>query len=979
MSVQSSRIIWGKTKKGEVSDYPVTVYDPDYTIYTYDNECIYQDKLYKCIVAETGGENFTASEWKEIKGVAPFATTKSYKVNAYCIYNNYLYKCIQAVTYTSYDPVIKYPDQYPNYWEQTLQPVNVAYSPRDHKDVYYDNGRNSIKWHKMMYYLPPELEGNEDLPVTIYDEAGNYVYKKDDLCIHENLSNEMHLYKCKADIPIHENWNIGHWTELETPVFSVGTSYAKGDEVIYNFSEVKSEIVSVFNTNVNYISGQMLLDEIKTSEILVDMFDQDYIDRIEGGERIYGCYILNRDIPAGSSTYFDHDWGALTNYKQYDGKSGPTTIGEYFIRYDDIWVLTKVESGSGGQPFKYTDVEELHSYKQGWYLFRSFEDQLATHFNRDKWIIITQKYDIIYDELYGVIWQKLGNPGSAGRPFYYPYALAFPHDSYPHLNIHTRLGSFFPYLGDNKLEPNETVMMFGYWNNTEQRYICSTYDCGDLIVSNKLQTLCYMHDYYIKAVLSLVKFTNNWSILELSREADPRYGIIPINSGFLYVAYDKQDPGFYDIYKATLSTDSSEILNETFEFTVPVSMPSIDGEIGGLNSIQRYNGLFESEMWYQDVYYLPTDSDFGAPDHSTGPRQYRYLAIIFEDGSVQCNQKDPSAADNVAMASIRSASRYLLNDLITDAGVGTGTTVYSALADRSEVQYACTYWGFTLTENPDTHALTSTYPYLKIEFSGSSYWIEWKICNKEGSNHYRIINYYLIYTNNVDERKRFICTVLIRLNRYGSNQTITVFKGTYDVNDPVYAENDLIFPYHLYNQDDGFIYFATANYRLGQINLQTGEYILNAQLSNYYLIKNIPYYNNDTFHAFRSSTYYDIKRAHIRLVTGDEDDDHSNSIRTVYNEEDGSIDILWGVGQARRAFMNAYCDSNSGSPVLGHGIFITGETAITNLSGVYNIALYIPNFKSNPSNEGAFFWFSSLGWYGHPCYGGEDEDGFEGW
>lgn len=998
MGLQSSRIIWGKRTDKDADLTPITLYDPDYTIYTYDNQCIFENKLYKCITAETGGAYFSTEEWKEIKGVTIFSTTKSYKVGAICIYGDYVYRCIQPVIYTNYDPVVRYPDQYPDYWAQQNQATGLVYSPRDHKDVYYDNGRNAVKWHRMMYYIPPENVINLDLPISLYVSDGEYMYKKDDYCLGYDIHNQIGLYKCRANIPIHEEWNPSHWDRIDdVELFDPVVAYNKGDEVIYLLNEMVSQYVSTFRQDLYYSAGQYILDVIQRKvegsggeeygDDYENLFDQAYVNRIDGGETIYGCFVLTQDIPANSSSYFDHDMATLLDYKQYDGSSSaPSTIGEKFIQHiEGGWVLSEVVPApiETGRPFDYKPIEQLHRQFDTYYLFRSIKDQHAGYFKRDEWIMEYQNYDTQWEQGYGVIWQKLGNPGSAGRPFYYPYALAFQHGSVtPVMNIHTRLGSFFPYLGNNKCDPNELVMIMGTYNSSTGRYVCSQYGCGDLIVANKLQTFCYMHNYYLKAVLSLVKFSNNWAVLELQREADPKFGIVPTDNGFLYVSDTEQTPGYYDIYKAILNAESSAILNESFAFTVSVLRPPIDGEIGTLEQIGRYNGFFESKMCYKDTYNIPSDDEFGWQNdpygfiHSIGPRQYNYLSVIFEDGSAQTLDKDYYTHENEAMALSRSSGRYLLNDLMDDVKVEENVVRYMAYADKNAVIAACNYWGIPYTID-EFDQITSRIPYLSVDFSGESFYIVWKLCNKEGTTFYCIVNYNLTFKNTSNVTKRFICTVILSLNKYGANDTKIVFKEVYDNNS--YTPPDSLTPFYLYNQDESFVYCLTSDYKLAQINLQTGAYIFNGQLSDRYLIKNIPYYNNDTFHSYRGDTYYDIKKANILLVTGDNDDYKENNIRTIYNAEDETIDILWGIGEARKAYLNAYCDSNSGSPVLGNGVFITGNTSPTNLSPPYNIAVYIPNFKKNPTNAGAFFWFSSLGWYGHPCYGGEDEDGFEGW
>lgn len=305
MGRQSSRIIWGKTKrKSEDSDYNLTAitdYNPNY-IYTSGNIVVHNIDLpyssqesnfhaYKCMQSEVGGayEFFdTEEDWKELKGIVTLIPTGhhlpdskaeeimitsryKFKPGAQVIKKNedgfhYVYKCIE-------DTNVRLEGFLEEKWQMQYQNTGVGYMPRDHKDVYY-NG----KFHRAMYYYPDEpSKYNEE--VTEYD--GTESYSKDELCICkkyiiESQEYEYRLYKYIHNTPSEPDpdypdpeylwppYYPSYWEEVPNVAFYEDfKEYKRGDMVINNYSSYADLPVTVFNSGVIYESPQMCLYKIK--------------------------------------------------------------------------------------------------------------------------------------------------------------------------------------------------------------------------------------------------------------------------------------------------------------------------------------------------------------------------------------------------------------------------------------------------------------------------------------------------------------------------------------------------------------------------------------------------------------------------------------------------------------------------------------------------------------------------------------------
>lgn len=333
MGHQSSRIIWGKTKRNPddegFNEVPVTDMEQD-VIYTSGNMIIYaregfmktDPKAYQCVVEESCNRDPLRypEDWKEIPGV-PVIEVKvipgapSYvieKINskrmtftpgARVIFKNsedghhYLYRCIfkTNVYYDGFDN---------RKWAIIKHNPGIVYIPKDHKDVYYDDGRNENKWHRAMYYVPDEPWESEE-EITYFDEYTSY--QKGEIVLYRNYGDfDRHEDETDPESPIiyTAKWatafryiygvpstptreseegyieyvqpsphSTTYWEKCEDiALFSTFKSYKKGDKIVWNLFENEESsgyydaAVSVFNPDYTYKRGQYCLYRIKPQE-----------------------------------------------------------------------------------------------------------------------------------------------------------------------------------------------------------------------------------------------------------------------------------------------------------------------------------------------------------------------------------------------------------------------------------------------------------------------------------------------------------------------------------------------------------------------------------------------------------------------------------------------------------------------------------------------------------------------------------------
>lgn len=601
MGEQSSRIIWGKQKNPGGNDPgPVGLYQPDSYIYCNGNYAIHSDgnggvaedyHLYLCTATETGG-SWVPEDWKIVNGVKNYylQAHKSFKRGARVIKEDHngdwetlkLYTCI--VTKTT-------PNQWKsNEWAVVYQDVGIAWIPRDHKDVYYDNGRNRNKWHKMMYYVPPDYDDEKyDEEVVPFDEYTTYHYGE--MCLHERTGYNpgWGCYKYNSNVPRKmEEWNGAYWDEVEDiSSYETLVPYHKGDRVIKRNSESGYQEIVDYSTRIAYVQGQYcikLIDKDHDVTELAGFHDITYLERIFGGESIYGLYKCNTDT-SGSFKY--NDWVLQTTETvsmrghNYNGDHRDIKQYEYGKGYeiDELAIWTYTDSDDFGLvrckkqlrdytipgetiaparirtnappnseywevPYQFIEATMMER------LFEATKDIMAhqnTHFIREMFKIVSQKMEPDYD-LYGVIWEKYGKPGGGGGiPFGFPLVIQGRSYYDPEGVNYANLDILYPFMGNSCLEIEKTFEAHD-WGNP-----CSS---GVSYLTNIVYTLYSNESLIIKLmVYSLtgfreLTFTGFTSIQTMSSNNDgiiyyDRLGYRIVNGGIdNHIPYGK----FYKSY-----------------------------------------------------------------------------------------------------------------------------------------------------------------------------------------------------------------------------------------------------------------------------------------------------------------------------------------------------------------------------------------------------------------------------------------------
>lgn len=375
MGYQTSRIIWGKTKQNPDDDgyneVPVSDYEND-IIYTSGNLVIYENKtlgtvgVYQCMVEEVcnNSPDLYTEEWKKVEGVPLFKTAhipgapsdvieymstvrSSYTPGARVIVKNIngthtLYKCKEKTNV--YLEGFLY-----SKWEKVYHRPGIVYIPKDHKEVYYDDGHNQFKWHHAMYYLNNEDFDNYEEEICGFNPSTSYA--KGEMVLYDQDNRDPNLYHSvyryiyhipstpttrneqKGTITYEQPTPSNHqyWEYVESiQYFNSEKSYTKGDKVIWNrYNEEDDETtdgrgwsmvpVSIFRDDYVYRIGQRCLYRIKpteegnisqsdldklieTSDYTMEPWDEqfpedlipvpasEYGKRIEANAEIYGLY-----------------------------------------------------------------------------------------------------------------------------------------------------------------------------------------------------------------------------------------------------------------------------------------------------------------------------------------------------------------------------------------------------------------------------------------------------------------------------------------------------------------------------------------------------------------------------------------------------------------------------------------------------------------------------------------------------------------
>lgn len=424
MGYQSSRIIWGKEKK-DPNDHgynllPVTDWDQD-IIYTSGNLVIYRDPLtkiglFQCMIEEICGvrpNDYDDSKWKRISGVEFIETSVIYLPDSHAekVLNSkrtawkpgaklikfdkngddsvaHLYECDRATNF--YQDGFDY-----SKWHLVKQNIGIAYIPRDHKEVYYDDGKNKKKFHIAMYYIPDDDFTYED---EIKNFSENTSYSKGELCIYKNKEIEDDyntIYRYIYHIPSTPS-RVNMYGEIEytqpTPLnntweradeisfFDKTKAYKKDDQVLWNQyneqynddDEEETEFndgrgwmyvpISIFRDDYTYKRGDRCLHRIKPDTVgdvtekdidaLVTTGDYEWItdqyipslrkpnpcseygELIEAREEIYGLYRYNKDKKPRGYGFTNEDWILIPEVKMYKYDINRTANLKYYSAGD---------------------------------------------------------------------------------------------------------------------------------------------------------------------------------------------------------------------------------------------------------------------------------------------------------------------------------------------------------------------------------------------------------------------------------------------------------------------------------------------------------------------------------------------------------------------------------------------------------------------------------------------------------------------
>lgn len=518
MGQQSSRIIWGKSKNPGGNDPgPVGLYQPNSYIYCSGNYAIHSTglgrvaedyHLYLCTATETGGM-WNSEDWKLINGVKNYylIAHRSFKKGAKVIKEDHngdfetlkLYTCIVDKTT---------PNQWiDEEWEVVYQEVGIAWIPRDHKDVYYDDGRNRNKWHKLMWFVPDYYDDQKsDEEIGEFSELQTYHYGE--RAIHRTLVGEVHCYTYDSNVPRKTEWAAGWWSlDENVGLYETYKTYYKGDEVIKKNIEAGYQDIQQYQSEMYFERGKytiQLIDKEHDVHELADFHDINYIERIIAGESLYGVY---KSVQTTSGEFDQNAWVLQASsiiqtrgrdhnpdqkdIKQYEYCKG-YTIGELCIwtyTDDDIFGLlecikTIPETTTGEyitdymppNPEYWKTVDQFVEQANTLRVFKAtkaMDASINTHFIRENWAIVSQKMEPDYD-LYGVIWEKYGKPtGGGGIPFF--IFIPIQDDYYGGRYINGWVGStvrLYPFMGNNVLEKDLETSC--YWTEGWSGDICVT-------------------------------------------------------------------------------------------------------------------------------------------------------------------------------------------------------------------------------------------------------------------------------------------------------------------------------------------------------------------------------------------------------------------------------------------------------------------------------------------------------------------------
>lgn len=938
MGEQSSRIIWGKNKNPGANDpTPVELYDNN-SIYVSGNYAIKSDgnsgvaenyHLYLCTAAETGGD-WNDEDWKIQEGVKNYyliANSKVFKKGARVIKEDTngdyetmkLYKCIVDKTSKSKGFI-------PSEWEVVYQDIGLAWIPRDHKDVYYDDGKNSIKWHIKMFYIPPEYkDATSDLEIIDFSEDWQYHFG--DRCLFNHPTDGYSCYKYKNVYPRKGVWQPNDW-QLQPAVKEYETykAYAKDDEIFRNTIEVYESYITEYQAGqLKYVQGRYCLSPIdhkyeSEQGHMSEFSNVAYRDKIYSGEKIFGLYKCLHTTQ--SSVFEPEDWelqasneieirGRTYNSQHHDIKQwefGDTfSIGDLCIwtgvegeSYFVLSVCKKYIATSTKQNWPpneeywepLTQVLESSDIYRVYKAVRDISAENNSHWQYQNWTIVTQKVEMDYD-LYGLIWEKYGPVGGGPIPYYFPIVIRGNDRGVSGVVNDYRFDNFYAY------SLMESVLIVGQTRATDRRGTNPTivHESGaDKIIAGNLYFYAYNEIYAddddIDAgrKIFVSKNSTDWYEIDLDYDRFLLPEIRPFDGGFLYAKPTNQIGTLgwkesLDIVKVTIGSNCEKLSEDILE----------------TNIIRNnwWNKSFDEKP--RQEYYL---FKAGNSPESINANRHLHYTCIFSDGTSQ-------TIDFTDLVVYNDSDAYL--DILNSFSSHNGDTVYAMFFEAKQ------YWN-SEAQSEYIHALRYLVRISKNDTTPQSFF-----------------KYLEVDCDTADFQSTDMPGIL---SPYVIDDTYAFIKGL-----------------------NSLWKITLANGGVQRIFSALTEELFNAHV----IITGIPYYNGltCTLNLLNTQVKY-LKLCNSRLTNLSDNGEIINNVLKLYFDPS-------------RYFYTAHGSSNVGAPSRTSDLFISDIFTLKNgnLSRKYNVCIYVPNYNGERfSNEGAFFWISGTADSGGPFFGGPGQEGF---
>ena len=521
MGKQSSRIIWGRTGEDGNDKTPITMYDPNETIYVKDNYTIvrvreytpsgqyaYVTALYRCDKIESQGEwDDVKDEWTKIESVKEYSKKKPYKKGDKCIYLEFVWECTHEITNSDIIIHIHDDDLVPtslNYWKKAYQTTSVEFMAMDHKEIYYDDGRNRCKWHRAMWFVPPEDYFDEEHEEEIKEFNSGLQYRLNDQVIRTfNYvgGTVRYLYKCIVQATTYGGWHVNEWERVANVTEWVKqTAYNKGDYVIHseipygNFNVVLFRDAGkwatfkpgdyVINTIDKHDLDDPTSDEYRQYMLLPDKI-KTKVEEI--GAKMNAVYCLKQGVTDPDMDNFQRNEWTLTNtafdlflgsdYPKWSqviwsytstSESDGVSLSSYcvFTAQEDLYEITYEQTPSAdpskwGEPWR-----QQQDGKPQEHLYKAIKDitaGMSAKFRKEYWAVQSQMTKANSLGWYGWVWKKLDEPDNGGIPFYAPlliHARQFDEEtSYPYRHgMNMMLDQFYPSINNNILNKKALIL-----------------------------------------------------------------------------------------------------------------------------------------------------------------------------------------------------------------------------------------------------------------------------------------------------------------------------------------------------------------------------------------------------------------------------------------------------------------------------------------------------------------------------------------